>query len=437
MLRRLGANVMAGAAGSFAALLAALVSAPIFLRLLGSEAFGVLGFVLALQAALLVLDGGVAISATRAVAQASNPSSHGRVADLLYGLARINWCVAALSAMAIALLAPVLAERWLNLVMLPTAYVSQSLAVAGVAIAARWPLAVYQAIVRGSQQEVRLTVINVSMTLISTAGAIAVLVLYAPDLRALFAWLAVTALAHALWCRRAAIGAIGRGTAPPKGEVPRFYRQSAAAGWLGLVGLLLMQMDKVVLSRVLTVDVFGYYVLASMVAGALYAIVTPFFHAVYPRLSALAAQADSGGLERLYRGSSLALAALIFPIAATLAFFAESVLLLWTGDGAAAAAAGPVVMLLALGTALHGVMFIPYALKLACGASKLALAIGVILLAISLPAAVLAATRWGAPGAAAAWLVLNLIYLVLGTASCPRWADGGWCRMWRRAHYCR
>jgi len=414
-MRRLSIDVLAGATSSFIALLAAIAATPIYLRVLGAEAFGVLGFFFSLQAALLVLDGGVALLVTRLVAQRKDDPAGRATANLVYGLARLSWYLAAAIIGLVALSAGSLAQLWLNLDQLRPAYVAQALILAGVAIGARWPLGLYQGVLMGSQKMVALSVINAAMVLLSTGGGIAFVAWFAADLRVLFAWLAATSLMQVLWCRSLAREALGAGHAPAAGEVFQFYRVSAAAGWLGLVGLLLMQLDKLVLSKVLPVGMFGYYVIAATTASGLYALVTPIFNVLYPRLAILALEPEQVELRRVYRSSTLALATFVFPIAAVLAFFADSILLLWTRDSAAAQAASPVLRLLALGTALHGIMFVAFALKLACGASKLALAISLSLLAAFLPAIVLSSVLWGGVGAAGAWLVLNLTYLLAGS----------------------
>lgn len=414
MLKRLGANIAAGAVSSCVSILAGIVSVPLYLALVGKESFGVIGFFLTIQAALLVLDGGIAVSATRLVAQAQTPQND--TANLLRGLASVTWWIGVTIAVLLGFVASSLARRWLNLSELDPAYVMQALVIAGIAIGARWPLSLYQSVLTGKQAMITISAINVAMTLLSTGGALALMAWVTPDLRLLFGWLAATALIQVLWSRAIAIQLIGRGRTSPWDAVLRFFRLSAPAGWLGLVGLLLMQVDKLVLSRMVSLDLFGYYVMATMAAGALYALVTPVFNVLYPRFASLAASGSVVELRQFYRSSSLALATLLCPVAAVLAFFADSILLLWTGDPTVASAASLMVCLLSLGTALHGIMFAPYALKLACGASRLALAISAAMLVLSLLVTVFMALRWGGTGAAAAWLTLNVVYVLLGSA---------------------
>lgn len=62
-------------------------------------------------------------------------------------------------------------------------------------------------------------------------------------------------------------------------------------------------MDKVILSKMLTLESFGYYILASGVASVVLLAVTPFFTAIFPRLSQLVMEDDKTGLKNLYHES--------------------------------------------------------------------------------------------------------------------------------------
>src|SRR3954469_8918060 len=69
VLRRVGRQVAAGIGTSVIAMLAAALTTPIYLRGLGAEAYGVLAFVMSMQAVLLALDAGIGLSITRLVAR--------------------------------------------------------------------------------------------------------------------------------------------------------------------------------------------------------------------------------------------------------------------------------------------------------------------------------------------------------------------------------
>ncbi|MNV50695.1 colanic acid exporter [compost metagenome] len=155
--------------------------------------------------------------------------------------------------------------------------------------------------------------------------------------------------------------------------------------------------------------------LATVVASGLYTLVSPIFDATYPRLSALAARNPSPDLISTYRLASGLLASLLFPLAMFLAFTGRSLIQLWTGDSQLAEAVSPVLALLSIGSALHGMMFMPHALALASGASALVLRTNVILLLAFGPLIAILTTWQGGVGAALGWVILHAAYLLFGS----------------------
>ena len=58
---------------------------------------------------------------------------------------------------------------------------------------------------------------------------------------------------------------------------------------MAISGIVFVQLDKVLLSKILPLKAFGQYALAGVVASALYILLSPTFNVIYPRLSALVA----------------------------------------------------------------------------------------------------------------------------------------------------
>ena len=142
-------------------------------------------------------------------------------------------------------------------------------------------------------------------------------------------------------------------------------------GAISATTLLLTQIDKIVLSRMLSLESFGYYSLAAVAANSLYALVTPVAAAVFPGLTREAASGDVSATALLYHRATQTVAVLVLPVAAVLALFAPQVLGIWTRDPKAAAVSGAVLSVLVTGVALNAVMNIPYMLQLAYGRTRL------------------------------------------------------------------
>jgi O-antigen/teichoic acid export membrane protein len=134
---------------------------------------------------------------------------------------------------------------------------------------------------------------------------------------------------------------------------------------------------------------------------------------MFPRFSALAAGTQDALKDLYYRCTQL-MAVLILPLAAVLALFSTEILQLWTRNAEVARNAGPIMALLVVGSALNGLMTLPYALQLAHGWTSIGLRIAVFLLIISVPAVWLMAKYYGAVGAAFVWPGLNGIYMLVG-----------------------
>jgi O-antigen/teichoic acid export membrane protein len=180
-------------------------------------------------------------------------------------------------------------------------------------------------------------------------------------------------------------------------------------------GVILMQLDKVLLSRMLSLEDFGRYALASLVASAPYVLLTPVFNVIFPRMSSIVAGGDTAKLIDFYETGTRLCLGLLLPTAITIAIFAKDLLHVWTRNEHLATSSAPIVTLFVIGTALNGVMHFPYALQLAYGATRLPLTINIILILITVPVTVILARSYGAPGGAAAWAAVNCTYLFVGT----------------------
>lgn len=395
---------------------------PIQLRLLGAEAYGLLGFCVTIQSLLMALDIGMPATVNREVARCQSGADRDRAAGLIGALDRICWALGALCATVIAVFAPGISSNWLNAVDLPGNLITQCLVTAGFLVALRWPITLYQSALLGAQRVVLNSAINVVVVTGSAAAGIGVLVFVAPDVRLLLISQAAGTLLHLLALRLAvARHVLGRARWTASfGEVRRVWRFSAVTGLVTAVGVCFMQIDKLLLSRLLSLEQFGYYSIATVVASGLYVATMPVFSVVYPRLSALHASGDRTELERLYRNTSHFLAAVLAPTGIVMALFSADLLTAWAGNAVLAAEVAPVAALLSLGSALHGIMFLPFALTLAHGAASLALRINVALLVCVVPIIVAGASGWGATGAAAGWLLLHVTYLVAGSYATHR-----------------
>jgi O-antigen/teichoic acid export membrane protein len=160
----------------------------------------------------------------------------------------------------------------------------------------------------------------------------------------------------------------------PAGKRPPAFRRerlaevahfTAGMAGISVLSFLLAYSDRIILSKVLPLDQFGYYALAATTSAVLAPFVQSFFNAVYPRFSSLVAASEEAAIARLYHTGTQLLTVVVVSVAAVLALFSRDALLLWSGDAALANYSGPILSLLVVGVALNGLVTIPYALQIA------------------------------------------------------------------------
>lgn len=414
---RLSHNLLAGLANSIWVALLGLAVVPLYLKYLGIEAYGLIGFFATTQALLHLLDMGMAPTINREVARCSASGNLKEAAKLLHSLAIVYWTMAGVIALLVIAAAPFIAQYWIQSKTISPETIAHAVMLMGLVVGSRWPIGLYQGALMGAQRLTISSGVSIVMATVGSLGAIAVLAFVSPTIEAFFIWQAGIGLVYAAAMRSAAWWIVGR-----VGDIrfdvaalKRIWRFSAGMSGVAVSGIILMQLDKVLLSRILSLQDFGHYALAGVVASALYVLLTPTFNVIYPRLSALVATGSTEKLTDLYRLGTRIFLAVLFPTAVFAAVFAEELLALWTGNPVLAKNTAPIVSLFLVGTALNGAMHFPYALQLAYGMTRLPLTINAILIAIMTPTTIILALRFGAVGGAAAWALLNTIYLLIGT----------------------
>jgi O-antigen/teichoic acid export membrane protein len=410
-------DLLFGVANSSWSALVGFAVVPLYLKFLGIEAYGLIGFFATTQALLQLLDMGLATTVNREVARFRALGHAQDAAPLLHTLSCIYWSIAAIIAILGYWVAPFVVAHWLNPVALTKESLQQSVTLLILVVACRWPIGLYQGVLMGAQRLSLSSALNMAMTTTSSVGAVLVLSFVSSTLQAFFVWQALVGLGYAVVMRAAAWRAIGGriSTRFDVEQIRRVWRFSAGVSGVTISAIVLMQSDKVLLSKILPLESFGSYTLAGVVASGLYILLTPTFNVIYPRLSALVAQGKEDDIARLYSLGTRLLTAVLFPVAAGAAVLSYEILRLWTGNPVIAQAASPVVSLFLIGTALNGAMHFPYALQLAYGRTRLPLLINAILLVTVVPLILVLATRYGAVGGAASWATLNLVYVIVGT----------------------
>lgn len=431
-------NILANIAGRIWAVLAAYLFTPLYLQFLGAEAFGLVGFFTTLVGVLAFADLGLTATLNREMARLSGlPNSGPEMADVLRSLEIAYAGISLILALLVWLLAPVIAGHWLQASKLDAAEMTLVIRLMGLALASQLPGNLYIGGLMGLQRQVMSNGLQVGCGALRGIGAALILWLVSPTAEAFFYWQLGTSILFSLGARQSLYGAISAVTHDSRFKWTVFRDVGPYALGMGVLAFLstvLLQTDKLVVSKILPLEVFGYYVLAATLAGVSKIMASSIGSAVFPRLTSLAASNAHADVVELYRRASTLVAVAVIPGALTLALFPSESIFAWTGNATAAQQGILATRFLVIGDLIQALLVVPYLLTLAYGNIRLNLQVAMISVLVITPLQIFLTTKYGLVGAGVSWLLLNLgtlpIYLfylhrrILPTAPSAEYALG-------------
>lgn len=415
MLKR---NLIANYLGQGWAALMSLAFIPLYIKYLGIEAYGLIGLFGVLQAWLSLFDMGMTPTLNREMARFTGGAhSATSIRDLLRSIEIIALGVATLVGLGIWAVSGWLASDWLRAEKLPIDTVAHAFAIMGAVTALRFVEGIYRSAIVGLQRQVLYNAFNSALATLRGLGAVGMLMWVSPTIEAFFIWqgaislLTLGVLACVTYRTLPKGVRAGRFSMPALRGIGRF-----AGGMMGItfLSLLLTQIDKIMLSKMITLADYGYYTLATVVAAALYMLVGPITQAWFPRLSELHANNQQTELITKFHQGAQLISVFMGSAAIIMIVFSETILRLWTHDAELASRSATLLSLLALGNLLNGLMWIPYHTQLAHGWTSLAVRINIVSLGIIVPAILWVTPRFGAEGAAWVSVSLNAGYVLIG-----------------------
>ena len=411
-------NVIANFIGQGWTALMGLAFIPLYIKYLGVEAYGLIGFYAVMQAWLTLFDMGITQTLNREMARfRAGAHTSQSIHNLLRSLEIISGVLALVICFLVLLASHYIANHWLKARILNADEIAVAVSLMGVVISMRFIEGIYKGALMGLQKQVAVNVVNVIIATMRYGGVVVVLAFYKLSIEAFFVWQVFSSLLSVLLLIFLVYKTLPKASIRPQFskyvilDIARF-----ASGMMGItfLALLLTQIDKVLLSKLITLEEYGYYTLAAAVAGGLALITVPITQAIYPKLVEYISQEKQDELVRIYHQGSQLVSLLLAPISMMLIFFAHDIIFLWSGDALLADKVSPILIPLVIGSFLNCLVWMPYQLQLAYGWTGFAIKVNTVAVILLVPAIFLVAPRYGAVGAAWIWALLNFGYVTVG-----------------------
>ena len=295
-----------------------ILMAPVYLSFMGSEAYGLIGFFTMLSAWFVLLDIGLTPTLVRETAR-----YHGgavsidalrlflRALEIVFGIAAVVGAVTMVS------FAHDIATRWLVVKHLPVAEVTDALVLMGLAMPLRWISGLYRGVMVGFERQVWLGGYNVVIATARFVGVLSIFWTLGASPVDFFAYQLVVAIAELGGLIFAVYRVVGRssGRAAPFTWAPLIgnLKFSIAIAFTATAWVVIMQSDKLVLSKLLPLAEYGMFSIAVVAANAVNMVNAPFNQTILPRLTKLASQDDEKRMRIFYRRATQAVCVLMSP----------------------------------------------------------------------------------------------------------------------------
>ncbi len=416
-------NILASYASQIYVALVGVFILPLYLKYMGAESYGLVGFFTMLQAWFALLDIGLTPTIGRETARFHGGALTAVAYRQLHrSLALIFVVIATTGGFSIWLASDWIALRWLNITELSPDDVVLSIQIMAISVALRWLGGLYRGVITGFERLVWLSGFNVIVATLRFVGVFPIMWIFGFTPYVFFLYQLVVAMVetaslvlksrHLLPHRKGIVEPVDWSLNP----IRPLLRFTLTIAFTSSVWVLVTQTDKLVLSGILPLAEYGYFTLAVLVANAVTLVSSPISMAIMPRMARLHAEGKNAEIIQVYRTSTQLVSIVAGSLSLTFAFCADNLLFAWTGDLQVAEKAAPILALYAIGNGLLALGAFPYYLQYAKGNLRYHLISNLLMVMILLPAIILVASRYGGVGAGLVWVTVNGAYLLTWVA---------------------
>jgi O-antigen/teichoic acid export membrane protein len=411
-------NILASYASQIYVTLVGILLLPLYIKYMGAEAYGLVGFFTMLQAWFTLLDLGLTPTIGRETARYRGGAMSALAYRQLFRVLSLLFAgIAVIGGGGLWLISEVVATRWLNVSQLLISEVVLAVQIMAVSVALRWMGGLYRGVITGSERLIWLGGFNAVIASLRFIAVFASMWVYGFTPFVFFIHQLIVAvlelfglhmMCYRLLPARACLGqAIGWSFRP----VQPLLKFALTIAFTSSVWVLVTQTDKLVLSGILPLAEYGHFTLAVLVASGITVITGPISTVIMPRMAKLHAEGQHDEMIKLYRNATQLVSIIGGAAAITLAICAEPLLFAWTGDKELAIQAAPVLRLYAIGNGFLAIAAFSYYLQYAKGNLRYHLIGNSALVFILIPSIISAAVYYGSEGAGYAWLIINGLFL--------------------------
>ena len=415
---------------------------PLYIRYMGIEAYGLIGFYATLQALFQFFDMGLTLTISREAAKFNGRGTDAALFRQFFKFLEIIFIATAIiGGFIMVAKADYIANHWLNPENLQTEEVYTSIRLIAAIVVIRWVCGLYRSTINGLEQLIWLSSFNAAIATARFILVLPILIFISAGPKVFFQFQLAVAIIElaSITYKTYALLPPRKPNHPIIGNI-RIHKKtikfSLIIALTSSAWIITTQIDKVILSSLLSLSEYGNFTLATLLASSITIITNPIGIAILPRMTRLQIEGKDSDFIATYQNATQLVAIIVIPACLVLLMYPKEILWIWSSNAETAAQAAPVLSLYALGNTVLSFTAFPYFLQFAKGDLRLHLIGSLCFILLMTPALTYLTLHYNAIGAGYAWLVANTLYFLLWTPVIHQRFLGSFHGRWLRDNIC-
>lgn len=409
-------NIIANYIGQFYSIFIGIVILPLYLKYLGAEAYGLVGFFTMLMSFMMILDMGLSSTLVREVScNKDKPNGLFILKCLIRSIEFLFFGVSILIFSGVYFTSNAIALHWINIGELPFETVEKSIKLMGVMIVMRWFVGFYQGVIVGFEQQVWINAYKVFFNTLRFVGAFLLIKYVTQDIFYYFIYQLVLGIAECITIQRKVYRIL------PKTDflcqklesLKKIAPFALSVAFTSVAWTAFTQADKLLLSHYLPLAEYGYFTLVVIASSASMQISAPIIQAMLPRMTSLLSSGKEAEMIVLYHQATQFVAIVVLSVVAIITTYPYEFLYAWTGDPVAAKWAAPILFWYLLGYGILAFIGFQHYLQYAYGNLKYHVRFHTILPLLALPLIYFSIVNDGVMGAAKIGFGVQLVTFIV------------------------
>lgn len=406
-------NVFWNLAGGIIAGVSIIIITPLYIKLLGVDGYGIISLWLVFQVMLGLFDFGMGPTIVREFSNELKDKQY-RV-DLLKTAETLNLAISLFIFGLFFFSSNFLGTNWFKSTFFTSDYLSLIIKLISISIALQFPASIYFNVLTGLQKHKKMNIILITSNVIRHICGIGMLtikpsLIYFFTLQIVFSLIQTLSLKYYIW-NLLNDKNLRTPTVSLKILKP-IWRFSVGIALTSFAAVALANIDKVILSKMVTTRELGNYSIAFSATGILQLAIQPFYKTYFPRYSQLIIENNLLKITNEYFRSCQLMATTIISISVIGFVFAPYLFKLWIGQFDNSIIL--IFRILLFSITCSGLMWLPVAFQQANNWTSLHFNMILFTLIIGIPLVIFMTAKLGAIGGTIIWVIHGILELTLG-----------------------